>query len=196
MRPARSVTIGSAQAASVPQRDPEAYCAPFRRGGPMWPPDVPPPGRRQCFYIVWGISPSADGEFLSERSERNERIAGGWDFKERPAANALVFQESHPRTPVVYGRARGVRRQSRPARKPHEGCLNFITAVLLNELDRLLLQGTMRLSCRTYTVGSGRRIGLLFVCRGRCLIGPRAATRGRPYEILYPFRGESLWGNI
>ena len=107
VRPARSVTIGSAQAASVPQRDPEAYCAPFRRGGPMWPPDVPPPGRRQCFYIVWGISPSADGEFLSERSERNERIAGGWDFKERPAANALVFQESHPRTPFFTGEPEG-----------------------------------------------------------------------------------------
>ena len=43
------------------------------------------------------------GEFLSERSERNQRIAGGWDFKERPAAYALVFQESHPRTPFFTG---------------------------------------------------------------------------------------------
>ena len=47
------------------------------------------------------------GEFLSERSERNERIAGGWDFKERPAANALVFQESHPRTPFFTGEPEG-----------------------------------------------------------------------------------------
>ena len=39
--------------------------------------------------------------------------------------------------------------------------------------------------------GSGR-----FSCVGAdVLIGPRAATRGRPYEIPYPFRGASLWGN-
>ena len=69
----------------------------------------------------------------------------------------------------------------RPARKPHERYLCFITAVLLNELDRLLLQGTVRLSGATYTVGSARRAGPLFVCRGRGLIGPRAATWGRPY---------------
>ena len=57
-----------------------------------------------------GISPKTKqrfrcccGEFLSERSERNQRIAGGWDFKERPAAYALVFQESHPRTPLFTG---------------------------------------------------------------------------------------------
>ena len=86
-----------------------------------------------------GISPKTKqrfrrcgGEFLSERSERNQRIAGGWGFKERPAANALAFQEPHPQTPVFYGGARGVRGQSYPARKPHEGCLCLLTAVLLS----------------------------------------------------------------
>ena len=61
-----------------------------------------------------GISPKTKqrfrrcgGEFLSERSERNQRIAGGCDFKERPAAYALVFQESHPRTPILRGSQRG-----------------------------------------------------------------------------------------
>ena len=53
----------------------------------------------------------------------------------------------------------------------------------------------MRLSGAAYTVGGGRRAGLLFVCRGRCLIGPRAATRGRPYEILHPFWGAFPRGN-
>ena len=47
------------------------------------------------------------GEFLSERSERNERIAGGRGFWERPAAYALVFQESHPRTPFFTGEPEG-----------------------------------------------------------------------------------------
>ena len=74
-----------------------------------------------------------------------------------------------------------MRKQLRPARKPHERYLCLLTAVLLNKPDRLLLQGTMRLSWRTYTVGAGRRDWPLFVCRGRCLIGPRAATWGRPY---------------
>ena len=50
-----------------------------------------------------GISPkkrnrgfALRGEFLSERSERNQRIAGGCGFWERPAAYALVFQEPLP----------------------------------------------------------------------------------------------------
>ena len=43
----------------------------------------------------------------------------------------------------------------RPARKPREGCLCLLTAVLLNKRDYLLLQGTMRLSGSTYTVGGG-----------------------------------------
>ena len=48
------------------------------------------------------------GEFLSERSERNQRIAGGRGFWERPAADALVFQEPRSPGPPVYGgRRRG-----------------------------------------------------------------------------------------
>ena len=141
-----------------------------------------------------GFAAAAASFFLSDQKETKE--SPGVSFVRKALRLCLALSLTIPPDPLFYGSVEGVPRQSRPARKPHEGCLNFITAVLLNELDRLLLQGTVRLSCRTYTVGSGRRIGLLFVCRGRCLIGPRAATRGRPYEILYPFRGESLWGNI
>ena len=49
-----------------------------------------------------------------------------------------------------------MRGQLRPARKPLERCLTVITAVLLNGLDRLLLQDDLRLSGSTYTVGGGR----------------------------------------
>ena len=73
-----------------------------------------------------------------------------------------------------------MRGQLRPARKPHERYLCLLTAVLLNELDRLLLQDAMRLSGAAYTVGGGRRGGPFFVCRDRCLIGPQVATRA-PY---------------
>ena len=62
-----------------------------------------------------GISPKTKqrfrrcgGEFLSERSERNQRIAGGCDFKERPAAYALVFHEPlSPGSPFYGGSQRG-----------------------------------------------------------------------------------------
>ena len=56
----------------------------------------------------------------------------------------------------------------------------IIAAALLNEPNVLLLQDNLRLSGAAYTVGAGRMTGPLFVCRGRCLIGPRAATWGRP----------------
>ena len=119
-----------------------------------------------------GISPKTKqrfrrcgGEFLSERSERNQRIAGGIVRKESAAAAPCAFAHDSP-GPPFYGIARGVRRQLRPARKPREGCLNFITAALLNGPDRLLLQDNLRLSGAAYTVGAGRR----------------AATRGRPYR--------------
>ena len=68
----------------------------------------------------------------------------------------------------------------------------------------MLLQDATRLSGAAYTVGGGRRAGgdtrpytrIKIVCVGAdVLIGPRAATWGRPYEIPYPFRGASLWGN-
>ena len=67
-----------------------------------------------------------------------------------------------------------MRGQSRPTRKPLEGCLCLLTAVLLNKPDRLLQQDNLRLSGATYTVGAGRRAG----------------GDTRPYEILYPF----FWG--
>ena len=88
-----------------------------------------------------------------------------------------------------------MRKQLRPARKPHERYLCLLTAVLLNELDRLLPQDAMRLSGAAYTVGGDRRVGPLFECRGRCLIGPRAATWGRPYGDA-SFSGERPPGGI
>ena len=112
-----------------------------------------------------GISPKTKqrfrrcgGEFLSERSERNQRIAGG-------GSRASPMPYPAAPGPPVYGGVEGAPRRSRPARRPQERCAKIITAVLLNKPDHLLLQDAMRLSCRTYTVGGGRR----------------AATRGRPY---------------
>ena len=106
-------------------------------------------GPREQFCAVWEISPCGASIFLSDqkdtkespgadspcqgemsRSDRGGRDRGFW---ERPAAYALVFHEPlSPGPPIFYGGARGVRGQSRPARKPHEGCLNIIAAALLS----------------------------------------------------------------
>ena len=133
-----------------------------------------------------GISPkrnrgfaAAAATYFAYSGKVGKTPLGGNGFWEGPAACALVFQEPFPPDPLIYGRARGGRGQSRPARKPYERYLCLLTAVLLNKPDRLLLQGTVRLSGATYTVGSARRAGPFFVCRGRCLIGPRA-DRGYP----------------
>ncbi len=69
-------------------------------------------------------------------------------------------------------------RHLRPARWPQEGYLTVITAVLLNELDRLLLQDAMRLSGTAYTVdgGAGR-----FSCVGADV----SLARGRPQAARY-----------
>ena len=71
-----------------------------------------------------------------------------------------------------------MRKQLRPARKPHERYLCLLTAVLLNELDRLLLQDAMRLSGTAYTVdgGAGR-----FSCVGADV----SLARGRPQAARY-----------
>ena len=53
---------------------------------------------------------------------------------ERPAAYALVFHEPLSPGPLFYGGAKGMRWHLRPARCHQEGCLIFITAVLLNNL--------------------------------------------------------------
>ena len=111
--------------------------------------------------------------FLLHRCKRNSpprrnlcfvlrcSACGRATFQRRKVAKVLRACGPGPRGVALF------RWQSRSARCPHGRCLNFITAVLLNELDRLLLQDAMRLSCRTYTVGGGRRVGPLFVCRGR-----------------------------
>ena len=62
-----------------------------------------------------GISPKTKqrfrrcgGEFLSERSERNQRIAGCRGVWERPAAYASVFQEPRsPGPPILRGEPEG-----------------------------------------------------------------------------------------
>ena len=72
--------------------------------------------RTLATFLLWKVArPQAEhplkqnrdfalrGEFLSERSERNQRIAGGCGFWERPAANALVFQEPLPTPSVPSG---------------------------------------------------------------------------------------------
>ena len=105
-----------------------------------------------------GFAASAASFFLSDQKETKESpgdVAFGKDLRLAPWS----FMSHFPPDPRFYGGARGMRKQLRPARKPHERCLCLLTAVLLNEPDRLLLQGTMRLSGATYTVGSGRRAG-------------------------------------
>ena len=104
---------------------------------------------------------------------RGYSACGRATFQRRKVAKVLRACGPGPRRVALF------RWCSRSARCPHEQCLTVITAVLLSEPTRLLLQGTMRLSGATYTVGSGRR----------------AATWGRPYEILHPFRGAFPWGN-
>ena len=72
-------------------------------------------------------------------------------FQRRKVAKVLRACGPGPKGVALF------RRQSRPARKPLERCLNSITAALLNEPGHLLLQDDLRLSGSTYTVGSGRR---------------------------------------
>ena len=85
-----------------------------------------------------GISPKTKqrfrrcgGEFLSERSERNQRIAGGIVRKESAAAAPCAFAHDSP-GPPFYGRARRARRHLRPARCPQEGYADIIAAALLS----------------------------------------------------------------
>ena len=59
---------------------------------------------------------------------------------------------------------------------------------------QVLLQDEKRLRGSTYTVGGERRVGPLFACRGRCLIGPRAAA-GHPYGNESFSGVRPPWGN-
>ena len=111
------------------------------------------------------VSPCGASFFLSDQKETKESPGVGI-FKKDLRLTPWSFRNPTPRTPVFTGGARGVRGQSRPARKSLEQCQKIITAVLLNELDRLLLQDAIRLSALAYTVGDGP-----------------AATWGRPYGI-------------
>ena len=86
-----------------------------------------------------GISPKTKqrfrrcgGEFLSERSERNQRIAGAVAFGKDLRLTPWSFMSHFPPVPLFYGGSGGVRGQSYPARCHQEGCLIVITAVLLS----------------------------------------------------------------
>ena len=132
-------------------------------------------------YRLGDISPCGASFFLSDQKETKESpgdVAFGKDLRLAPWS----FMSHFPPDPRFYGGARGMRKQLRPARKPHERYLCLLTAVLLNELDRLLLQDAMRLSGAAYTVGGNRRPG---EGTGPYRTGGkpygRAATRGRPY---------------
>ena len=124
-----------------------------------------------------GFAAAAASFFLSDQKETKESPGVGIlrkDLRHTPWS----FRNPTPRTPVFTGGARGVRGQSRPARKSLEQCQKIITAVLLNELDRLLLQDAMRLSGTAYTVdgGAGR-----FSCVGADV----SLARGRPQAARY-----------
>ncbi len=137
-----------------------------------------------------GFAASAASFFLSDQKETKESPGDVACMGKTLRLCLASFMAHFPPDPRFYGGARGMRRQLRPARKPHERCLCLLTAVLLNELDRLLLQDAMRLSGAAYTVGGNRRPG---EGTGPYRTGGkpygRAATWGRPYEIPYPFGG-------
>ncbi len=139
----------------------------------MWPPrpgGISPKRNR-------GFAAAAASFFLSDQKETRRRIAGGYVRKESAAAVPCAFAHDSP-DPLFYGSVEGVPRHLRPARWPQEGYLTVITAVLLNELDRLLLQDAMRLSGTAYTVdgGAGR-----FSCVGADV----SLARGRPQAARY-----------
>ena len=75
-------------------------------------------------FCVKDISPSADGDLLCPRRQSRQNAAGGNGFWERPAADALVFQEPFPPDPHFYERAFLRSQYLRPARCPLERCLN------------------------------------------------------------------------
>ena len=95
----------------------------------------PPDRGSRSLAVLW---------FLSDRSERNSprsgepsvsffrgcSACGRATFQRRKVAKVLRACGPGPRRVALF------RWYSRSARCPHEGCLNFITAVLLNSRDR------------------------------------------------------------
>ena len=78
-----------------------------------------------------GFAAAAASFFLSDQKETKESpgdVAFWKDLRLTPRS----FMSHFPPDPRFTGGARGVRGQSRPARKPQEGYLNFITAALLS----------------------------------------------------------------
>ena len=95
-----------------------------------------------------GFAAAAASFFLSDQKETKEspgdvafwkdlRLAP-WSFRSLPyplcpCGTSPPDRGSRPPAPLFYGGARGIRRQSRPARKPLERCLDFIAAALLSQ---------------------------------------------------------------
>ena len=131
-------------------------------------PKNPNPRRFFGFFLIAQKETRRRSGETSVSFFRGYSACGRATFQRRKVAKVLRACGPGPRGVALF------RWQSRPARCPHEGCLTVITAALLNELDRLLLHGTMRLSGAAYTVGGGRRAGE--DTRPYIHIGPRAAT--------------------
>ena len=134
-----------------------------------------------------GFAAAAASFFLSDQKETKESPGVGI-FRKDLRLTPWSFRNPTPGPPFYRG-ARGVRGQSRPARKPLEGCLCLLTAALLNGPDRLLLQDNLRLSGATYTVGAGRRAATRTISAPAKCKTVRAAgfAVGSPYE-KGPFR--------
>ena len=121
------------------------------------------PQRRFAYFAAVGkVGRRSSGE--TSVAFRGYSACGRATFQRRKVAKVLRACGPGPRRVALF------RWQSRPARKPLERCLSFITAVLLNELVRLLLHDDLRLSFRTYTVA---------VNGGRTLCAPTAPRPAR-----------------
>ena len=79
-----------------------------------------------------GFAAAAASFFLSDQKETKESPEAWLEGKS--SAFGLRLSLAIPPDPLFYGSVEGVPRYLRPARCPQEGCLIFITAVLLNDL--------------------------------------------------------------
>ena len=135
--------------------------------------------------LAGGISPKTKqrfrrcgGEFLSERSERNERIAGGRGFWERPAAYALVFHEPLSPGPLFYGGSQRGAWALASGAVPSGLVSQDYRCHSAQLTKQVLLQGDLRLSGVAYTVGGGR-------ATGRPYLPSAAACTGSWYTLRH-----------
>ena len=118
------------------------------------------------------------GEFLSERSERNERIAGGRGCWERPAAYALVFHEPLSPGPLFYGGSQRGAWALASGAVPSGLVSQDYRCRSAQLTKQVLLQGDLRLSGVAYTVGGGR-------ATGRPYLPSAAACTGSWYTLRH-----------